>query len=294
MSLASDKTDFNWWKSHIFTGTFSLECPEYSLEIFSDASLSGWGAVCGSTQVNGFWTETEKQCSINYLELKAAFFGLKSFTKNISNVRILLRIDNTTAISYINRMGGIQFENLNKITRDIWQWCEARKIWIFASYIRSKENYEADKESRKLQPETEYELSFAFNDIKCNLGSPTIDLFASRTNRKCKRFISWKQDRESESVDALTISWRNIFFYAFPPFSLILKVLRKIRSDKAEGIVVVPNWPAQPWYPNFQSMLVSDRIRLNPNENLLTSCDRKPHPLWRKLTLVAGILSNKD
>ena len=121
-----------------------------------------------------------------------------------------------------------------------------------------------------------------------------IDLFASRINRKCKRFISGKQDPESETVDTFTISWRNIFFYAFPPFSLILKVLRKIRSDKAEGIVVVPNWPAQPWYPNFQSMLVSDRIRLNPNENLLTSCDRKPHPLWRKLTLVTGINTSRD
>lgn len=55
-------------------------------------------------------------------------------------------------------MGGIQYENFNKITREIWHWCEERNIWIFASYISSKDNFEADAESRNLEPETEFEL----------------------------------------------------------------------------------------------------------------------------------------
>lgn len=41
MVLKSNQSDFNWWKSHILTGFFSLRTPEYALEIFSDASLSG-------------------------------------------------------------------------------------------------------------------------------------------------------------------------------------------------------------------------------------------------------------
>lgn len=69
-----------------------------------------------------------KTAYINYLELLAAFLGIKCFCKNITNSEILLRIDNTTAISYINRMGGIQFPHLNNIAREIWQWCEERKL----------------------------------------------------------------------------------------------------------------------------------------------------------------------
>ena len=113
--------------------------------------------MCQGEKCHGFWTKTERKDHINILEFKAAFFALKCFATKSKSTNILLRIDNTTAIAYINRMGGIQFEKLNKITREIWQWCENLRIWIFASYISSKENFEADFESRHLEPETEYE-----------------------------------------------------------------------------------------------------------------------------------------
>jgi len=45
---------------------------------------------------------------INYLELLSAFFALKCFAENLRDCDVLLRIDNTTAIAYINKMGGIQ------------------------------------------------------------------------------------------------------------------------------------------------------------------------------------------
>nr|KAG5688439.1 hypothetical protein BaRGS_001856 [Batillaria attramentaria] len=34
-------------------------------------------------------------------------------------------------------------------------------------------------------------------------------------------------------------------FYAFPPFSVIPRVLQKVRRDRAEGVIVVPRWPTQ-------------------------------------------------
>ena len=86
---------------------------------------------------------------------------------------------------------------------------------------------------------------------------------------------------------------KNFFFYAFPPFSIILRTLRKIKKEKAEGIVVVPDWPAQPWYPLFHSMLEAEPIKFKPNIDLLSSCNREPHTLWKRLTLVAGRLSGK-
>ena len=37
--------------------------------------------------------------------------------------------------------------------------------------------------------------------------------------------------------------------YAFPPFSLLPRVLAKIRYDKALVLLIAPVWPTQSWYP---------------------------------------------
>lgn len=122
-------------------------------------------------------------------------------------------------------------------------------------------------------------------------GSPDIDLFATRVNTKCKDYVSWTRDPEAIAIDAFTLQWNKFFFYAFPPFILINRVLQKVKAEKAIGILVVPDWPAQPWYPLFRSMLESEPLVLRANYNLLLSSDRAPHPLWKTLSLVVGKLS---
>lgn len=275
--------DLRWWNTNITSSNNSLRPQDqFMLEIFSDASKTGWGAFCNEDRVNGGWKDSELSLYINYLELLAVFMGLKRFTKNLSNGSILLRVDNTTAICYINRMGGIQFPHLNDLARSIWQWCEKCNIWLFASYINSLDNIEADQESRKLNIDIEWELStWAFNNIMKTLGTPDIDLFASRVNAKCQRYISWKKDPDAVTVDAFTINWSKYFFYAFPPFALILKCLNKIINDKAPGILVFPHWPGQPWFPLLKTMITSEIIFLslthifsNPVSDLFTRCTR--------------------
>lgn len=101
------------------------------------------------------------------------------------------------------------------------------------------------------------------------------------------------KDPESVAVDAFTINWSSNFFYAFPPFTLLLRVLRKIQIDKAEGVVVAPLWPSQPWYPIFIALTIDEPIIFKPHENLLTCPYRNTHPLSTKLSLVASRLSGK-
>lgn len=111
-----------------------------------------------------------------------------------------------------------------------------------ATYIESKNNVEADLESRSTHIETEYSSNdTAFEKITSAIGIPEIDLFASKINAKVSRYVSWKRDS-----DSFTITWSNTYFYAFPPFPLVAKVLNKIITEKAEGVVVVPYWEAQP------------------------------------------------
>lgn len=287
--------DFYWWLNHINNANSPLRFNQFDYEIFSDASLSGWGAFCNNTEASGHWKQNESCLHINELELKAAFLALKVFAKDLCYVDILLRIDNTTAICCINRMGSVQYPHLNKITREIWQWCETRNIYVFASYINSKENKEADTLSRKSFQDTEWELAdYAFEKLTRTFGNFEVDLFASRCNAKCETYVTWKIDPDAWAVDAFTVSWKNLNFYAFPPFILILKVLRKIITDQSEGVVVVPYWPSQPWFPLFKKLVCSSCIYFEPDINLLTSPFRVPHNLHRTLGLLAAKLSGKN
>lgn len=106
--------------------------------------------------------------------------------------------------------------------------------------------------------------------------------------------MSWFPDPEALAINAFKLSWQGLNFYAFPPFSIIIRVLQKIISDKITGIVVVPLWKTQPWFLLFTSLLTKEPLIIDPDFNLLLSNDRSHHPLWRQLSLVAGHLFYKD
>ncbi|XP_068994070.1 uncharacterized protein [Neodiprion pinetum] len=247
--------DLEWWTRNIKECVNPIRENHFEMEIFSDASLTGWGVVCEGNRSHGFWNMEERKEHINYLELKAVFYGLKCFAKDKHSCEILLRVDNTTALSYINRMSSIQFPKLSNLSKEIWQWCEIRDLGNFASYISSRDNKDADEESRVKQNETEWELaSWAYNQVDTTFGKFDIDLFASNVNAKCRKFVSWHRDPEACAVDAFTIPWTNLYFYAFPPFAVILRTIKKIIAEKANGVLVVPFWPTQSWYPLFQKL----------------------------------------
>ena len=132
-----------------------------------------------------------------------------------------------------------------------------------------------------------------FDRINAHFGVFDIDLFASSINKKCHRFVSWLPDPLAEAVDAFSLNWSNFYFYAFPPFIIILKVLRKIIIDKAEGVIVVPWWPAQTWFPLYNQLIIDQPIRFKPDINMLSSPFRETHPPWSRISLVAARLSGK-
>lgn len=149
------------------------------MTIYSDASSTGWGASCHRQIAYGHWNSREKSYHINYLELLASFNSLKTFASDQHNCEILLRIDNSTTIAYINKMGGTKYKYLNDLACDIRSWCELKNIWIFASYIPSQDNIDADKAPRIENIDTEWELSsYAFEKITRELGRPNIDLLS--------------------------------------------------------------------------------------------------------------------
>ena len=106
------RADLCWWISEAnFSAGRSLTFPVPDVSISSDASLSGWGAVCMDVRTGGPWTLSESGAHINYLELLAALKALQCFTVTLKDSAVELRLDNTTAVSYVNRLGGASPKN---------------------------------------------------------------------------------------------------------------------------------------------------------------------------------------
>ena len=287
------KKDIEWWIKKIPNASKFFEYESFKYEIFTDASPTGWGAVEAKNKIFGSWDDKVNGEHINYKELYAVKYALIRLADKMKNCKILLRIDNKTAISYVNKMGGVRHRKYNDLARSIWQWAEDRNIELKANYICSRDNKEADALSRINSQDIEWELEqTAYQKIVDKFGKPDIDLFASTQNKKCSRYISWFPDPLAFSIDAFTIDWGIYFFYAFPPFILIPNVLQKIKNDNAQGILVVPLWKNQPWYPLFCEMTISDIIILGPNKNLLLSACRKiHHPSSAHLKLAIAVVS---
>jgi ribonuclease HI len=288
------REDLDWWISNLPTSVMPISKSTVDFQLTTDASLTGWGAEMNGLCSKGCWSAIEKSYHINQLELMAIFNGLQAFSFP-SHCQIMIRTDNTTALSYINRFGGCRATKCHAIAKLIWQWCEAKYIFIKACYIPSKQNIIADSLSRSLHDSSDFMLSQqAFSKIVKWFGEPSIDYFASSRTKQCYRFASWQPDVGATLVDAFTVSWTGEFFYAFPPFNQIIKVLNKIKSESCEGVVVVPDWPTQPWYPMFQELAMSRILKLRSKSLLFCPYDCRPHPLSKQIGLLAAILSSSN
>ena len=69
------------------------------------------------------------------MEMKAALLALQTFTSARQNVHILLLLDNSSAIVYINHKGGNNSKVLSDLALESWEWCLAHKITIHAEHI---------------------------------------------------------------------------------------------------------------------------------------------------------------
>lgn len=170
------ESDPQWWVQNIGKVSKPILQGNPSPTLNTDASLQGWGAVFQGQSSGGRWAPAEAHQHINCLELKAAHLGLQSFCRNLSHTHVRIFVDNTTAVSYINNMGGTHSLGCSHIARTIWMWCIARDTWLSAAHLPGKCNTAADKASRIFHDQTEWKLdSKIYVSITQALGAPCID-----------------------------------------------------------------------------------------------------------------------
>ena len=296
MSLSPEATtDLKWWISALDTTYNLINHGEPQVAMTTDASLMGWGCCMETVTAGGNWTPEETQHDINYLEMFAVFLALKSFSNTISGKHVKLLVDNTTAVTTKNQMGTCHSRLNNQLAHQIWLWCVDHRVWLTVTHIPGKQNIEADRESRLSRRETEWALQKPlFNASIKKLGvEPDVDLFASRLNFQLKPYVSYKPDPEAQAINAFHVSWKGYTFYAFPPFSVLQRVLQNISDEEATGLLVVPNWPTQIWWPYLMHMLIDFPVILPRKEDTLylPAQPQLLHPLHKKLQLLVCHLS---
>ena len=188
--------ELKWWMSNIDSVNGSpITPPLATLCITTDASKTGWGAVCQGQCTNRRWLDNERSQHINVLELKAAFLALKSFLKNQSHKVVCLRMDNTTAVAHVNNKGGTRSTCLVFLTLELWRWCLKRDIMISAQHVPGKLNTIADRESRVFNDTSDWKIDPRI--ISPFLRGCEIDLFASRLTAQLPKYVSWRLDPQA-------------------------------------------------------------------------------------------------
>ena len=169
---------------------------------------------------------------------EGAMLGIQSLLKNQSSKIISLNMDSSTAVAYINHKGGTHSPELLQMVLQLWNWCIQHNLFIIAYHVPGKTNVVADREWRE----------FIDNPIIISpfLRGCSTDLFASRLTYQLARYISWRPDPQAFQSDAFSVNWKHLKGYAFPPFSLIARVLDKMMMDKTDLVLVAPIWQAQP------------------------------------------------
>jgi hypothetical protein len=152
--------------------------------------------------------------------MRAVWNALIEFQEEIQGENLVIRCDNATVVAYINKQGGTKSISLCLLLWDMMQWCLKHNIHIHAAHIPGKKNCLADKlsQGQKLVRLTEWALKPSIvQHIFQIMGTPNIDLFATRANSQLPVFCSPYPDPQAWTCDALSVSWEGMFAYAFPP-----------------------------------------------------------------------------
>ncbi len=238
--------------------------------VTTDASSTGWGATCNGQAASGLWTGPRLLWHINCLELWAVHLALRQFRPLLLGKHVLVRTDNTAAVSYINRLGGIRSHRMSQLARHLLLWSHTQFKSLRAVHIPGQLNRAADALSRQLTFPGEWRLHpETIRLIWSRFGEAQVDLFASPESSHCQLYFSLTEG--PLGTDALAHSWpRALRKYAFPPVSLLAQTLCKLREDEEQVLLVAPHWPTRTWFPELISLATAPPWRIPLRKDLLS------------------------
>ncbi|KAJ7986723.1 hypothetical protein DPEC_G00342850 [Dallia pectoralis] len=208
-------------------------------QVFTDASLTGWGGVCQGQAVGGVWPRSQRH--INLLELETVQLVLTHFAPRLRGRDVLIRSDNRATVAYINRQGGVRSPVLHEAATRLWLWAHRHLRSLSAVHVPGRQNVGADLMSRGGPRDDDWRLNPEIVSLIWErFGEARADLFAARENAQCRLWFSLRaQDGPPLGTDAFAHhSWPKGLLYAFPPLSCLARLLARVKADHLTVIVV--------------------------------------------------------
>ena len=179
---------------------------------------------------------------INQLELLAVHKALEQSPSLWSNKRVLIATDNSTVVAYINNQGGTRSMPMLDLTLSLLHWAWQKHIVLKARHIPGRLNRTADLLSRSdWIVNTEWTMSQQLLKLLWKVwGRPQVDLLATSLTTRLPLYVSPYPDPKALAVDAMSITWKGLDAYVFPPWALIADVLAKARQETCLLTIIVP------------------------------------------------------
>ncbi|KAK7929067.1 hypothetical protein WMY93_005462 [Mugilogobius chulae] len=245
-----------WFTPGLLSRGVPLGCVPFHTEVFTDASLTGWGGVLGQSSVGGVWSGP--RCHINLLEMEAVRRVLLHFSDQLEGAHVRVRSDNSTVVSYLNRQGGVRSPRLHNLTMEILLWATSHLASLRARYVPGVLNVGADRRSRGGPPRDEWGLApDVAREVWSRFGRPVADLFASAENAQCPLWFSLRSTASlpwGGRSGPQTVARRSAVC-----LSPSTPHVTTVAEDPAGGlsvVVIAPNSPNARWFPSLVELAV--------------------------------------
>jgi hypothetical protein len=238
-----------------FTGPIWPPLRSAVVQLATDASNIAWGSlllhtVGQSPPVNHvaheFFEPWERSQSSSMRELMGVLGSLRAFLPWCRDAVVFCQTDCQNLVPISQR--GSRSLNLNVVSKQLFWFCLENRITLHVHWVPREQNQEADDVSKLLDGSDWRLHPGIFDSLNRRWGPHTVDLFASSKNAHCERFFSRFWCPGTSGVDAFSHDWSLENSWINPPFSLIGRVWRRLRSMGASASMVVPIWTASPWW----------------------------------------------
>ena len=170
--------------------------------------------------------------------------------------------------------------------RKLWESLNSERIELVCQYTNTHVN-PADPVSRIKRPE-DYRLDGpVFASLSARWGPHTIDRFAAAHNTLLPVWNSELHEPCSAGVNAFAqADWGEHNNWCHPPVRLLPQLVQHLHSTGAAATVLVPHWPAQPWYAPLVE-LADDIVHLAPRSPSLLLTPFAPFPECKRWSMMA-------
>ena len=265
--------ELQFWQQQLPTWNgVAIQQSPFTRVLYTDASAQRWGALVQRVSerreepahmlASHEWEWVSSVDSV-YTELLALRDALVTFAADLSGQSVLHRTDNISSYWVVAHAGSRRSERLTALARSIWLVCLQCSIALASEYVGADVIIRkgADALSR-WQDDMDCRLApHLFADLWRLCGPFQVDRFATATNVQRNPatgeglpFTSRFLEPGSLGMDALTADWSDCCNYAFPPPSILDRVVPLIQRQRARTLLIAPLWPSALWWPILYGM----------------------------------------